>query len=185
MTNQKNRFFTLIFSCCPGAGEMYLGLYKQGISLMVLFFGGAAFSAWTRWEELLLFLPIVWCYSFFHTHNLRLMPAEKFDQIEDKFLFEDRVEFGWNWKITEKHRRLIGWFLLLVAVSVFWKMGLRFLGYYWDMPNLFWYFSDSIPQILMALIVLYAALRLMRTPQEAAEGMAAAVQEAAEENEEE
>ena len=21
MTNKKNRFFTLVFSCCPGAGE--------------------------------------------------------------------------------------------------------------------------------------------------------------------
>ena len=182
MTNQKNRFFTLIFSCCPGAGEMYLGLYKQGISLMVLFFGGAAFSAWTRWEELLLLLPIIWCYSFFHTHNLRLMPAEEFAQIEDKFLFEDRVEFGMNWKITEKHRRLIGWFLLLVAVSVFWRMGLNFLGYFLQMPNFFWYFSDNVPQILMALIVLYAALRLMRAPKETT---AESVEEALEENEEE
>ena len=39
MTNQKNRFFTLVFSCCPGAGEMYMGLYRQGVSLMGLFFG--------------------------------------------------------------------------------------------------------------------------------------------------
>ncbi len=38
MTNKKNRFFTLVFSCCPGAGEMYMGLYRQGVSLMGLFF---------------------------------------------------------------------------------------------------------------------------------------------------
>lgn len=38
MNNQKNRFWTFCFSLVPGAGEMYLGLYRQGISLMLCFF---------------------------------------------------------------------------------------------------------------------------------------------------
>ena len=54
MTNQKNRFFTFIFSCCPGAGEMYLGLYRHGIGLMGLFFGAIVFALWLD----LWFLPI-------------------------------------------------------------------------------------------------------------------------------
>ena len=33
MNNQKNRFWTFCFSLVPGAGEMYFGLYRQGISL--------------------------------------------------------------------------------------------------------------------------------------------------------
>ena len=76
MTNKKNRFFTLVFSCCPGAGEMYMGLYRQGVSLMGLFFGTIALAAWLDFEELIFFIcPIVWCYSFFHTHNLRRMTS--------------------------------------------------------------------------------------------------------------
>ena len=84
MTNQKNRFFTLVFSCCPGAGEMYMGLYRQGVSLMGLFFGTIALAAWLGFEELIFFIcPIVWCYSFFHTHNLRRMTEEEFAQTKE------------------------------------------------------------------------------------------------------
>ena len=56
MTNQKNRFFTLVFSCCPGAGEMYMGLYRQGVSQMGMFFGTISLSAWLCFEEFILFI---------------------------------------------------------------------------------------------------------------------------------
>ena len=38
MNNQKNRFWTFVLSLVPGAGEMYFGLYRQGVSLMLCFF---------------------------------------------------------------------------------------------------------------------------------------------------
>ena len=37
MTNKKSRFWTFIFSMIPGAGEMYMGFFKHGISVMALF----------------------------------------------------------------------------------------------------------------------------------------------------
>ena len=37
MNNQKNRFWTFVLSLVPGAGEMYFGLYRQGVSLMLCF----------------------------------------------------------------------------------------------------------------------------------------------------
>ncbi len=167
MTNQKNRFFTLVFSCCPGAGEMYMGLYKQGIGLMGLFFGAAALSAWLRWEELLLFLcPIVWCYSFFHTHNLRRMSEEEFAAVEDKFFFEDYVDWERDWQFTAKHRRIFGIVLLLLGISVLWRTALNLAGYYFNLPGIFWELSRCLPQIVMAVVVLYGALRLMKEPKE-------------------
>lgn len=167
MTNQKNRFFTLVFSCCPGAGEMYMGLYKQGIGLMGLFFGGAALTAWLRCEELLVFLcPIVWCYSFFHTHNLRRMSEEKFAAVEDKFFFEDYVDWERDWHFTAKHRRIFGIVLLLLGISVLWRTALNLAGYYFNLPGIFWELSRCLPQIVMAVVVLYGALRLMKEPKE-------------------
>lgn len=167
MTNQKNRFFTLVFSCCPGAGEMYMGLYKQGIGLMGLFFGAAALSAWLRWEELLLFLcPIIWCYSFFHTHNLRRMSEEEFAAVEDKFFFEDYVDWERDWQFTAKHRRIFGIVLLLLGISVLWRTALNLAGYYFNLPGIFWELSRCLPQIVMAVVVLYGALRLMKEPKE-------------------
>ena len=40
MTNKKNKLITFFVSLIPGAGEMYLGFYKMGGSIMVLFWGG-------------------------------------------------------------------------------------------------------------------------------------------------
>ena len=37
-TKKKNKFFTFCFSLFPGAGEMYMGFMKAGVSLMLLFF---------------------------------------------------------------------------------------------------------------------------------------------------
>ena len=33
-TKKKNRFFTFIFSCMPGAGEMYMGFMNRGVSMI-------------------------------------------------------------------------------------------------------------------------------------------------------
>ncbi len=38
MTRKKNGFLTFIFSLLPGAGEMYMGFFKQGMSIMAIFF---------------------------------------------------------------------------------------------------------------------------------------------------
>lgn len=62
---------------------------------MGLFFGTIALAAWLDFEELIFFIcPIVWCYSFFHTHNLRRMTEEEFAAVEDKFIFADLCKFG-------------------------------------------------------------------------------------------
>ncbi len=172
MTNQKNKFFTLIFSCCPGAGEMYFGHYKMGVSLMGAFFGGAAVAAWLGWNELLLLIcPVVWCYSFFHTHNLRGMTEEAFLELEDRFFFADYVKTDMDWMVTEKHRRLFGILLLLMGFSFIWRTGLRLLGSVVELPRVFWEAGYAVPQLLLAAIVLYGAVKLMKIPKENTEEM--------------
>lgn len=167
MTNQKNRFFTLVFSCCPGAGEMYFGLYKHGVSLMALFCGTAAAAFWLNWEELIfLICPVVWCYSFFHTHNLRRLTEEEFHEVEDRFFFEDYMNYRPDWQQIEKYRRLFGVILLILGLSVLWRTGMNLLGTVFYVPEIIWRFGNSIPQIAMALIILCAALRLMKAPKE-------------------
>ena len=69
----KNGFLTFCFAFMPGAGQMYQGYMKRGLSLVSLFFGGCAL-VWLA-EPLMLLLPIVWMYSFFDTFNLRAQRA--------------------------------------------------------------------------------------------------------------
>ena len=70
MTNKKNSLWRFFFSLIPGAGEMYMGFLKMGVSLMSLFFA-IIFIASSLWlGPLILIDIIVWFYSFFHVHNL-------------------------------------------------------------------------------------------------------------------
>ena len=167
MTNKKNRFFTLVFSCCPGAGEMYMGLYQHGVGLMALFFGTVAMAFWLNWEELIVLVcPVVWCYSFFHTHNLRRLTEEEFGEVKDGFFFETYVSYRSDWREMAKYRCLFGMFLLVLGVSVLWKTGMNLLGSFYYVPEFIWRFGNNIPQIAMALIILYAAFGMMKTSKE-------------------
>ena len=47
MQKQKRGFWLFIFSLIPGAGEMYMGFKKQGISIMLLFWGVFAVGSCT------------------------------------------------------------------------------------------------------------------------------------------
>lgn len=47
MKKQKHGFWVFIFSLIPGAGEMYMGFKKQGLSIMLLFWGSIALASIT------------------------------------------------------------------------------------------------------------------------------------------
>ena len=146
-----------------------MGLYQHGVSLMSAFCAIAAVAFWLNWEELLLILPVIWCYSFFHTHNLRRLTEEEFREVKDGFFFENYVHYRPDWRELEKHRRLFGVILLILGLSVLWKTGTSLLGSFYHVPEVFWRFGYAIPQIAMALIILYAALRMMKAPKEVKE----------------
>ena len=158
-----------------------MGLYKQGIGLMGLFFGTGALVAWLGLGEFLLFIcPIVWCYSFFHTHSLRGMSEEAFAAVEDKFFFEDYVDWSRDWQFTKKHRRVFGFVLLLIALSELWKQAMYLMERFFYIPDFAWALSHTVPQLVVAVVILVVALRLIREPKEEN----AETEEAAEETEE-
>ena len=78
MQKQKRGFWLFIFSLIPGAGEMYMGFKKQGISIMLLFWGAIALASITGLGWLAMFLPVIWFYSFFNVHNLKSLSEEEF-----------------------------------------------------------------------------------------------------------
>ncbi|MEG2053387.1 MAG: hypothetical protein RR052_00450 [Oscillospiraceae bacterium] len=65
---KKNAFFTFFFAFIPGAGQMYLGLLKRGVSIMATFCA-VCMVVWllpiVGW-----FLPVIWFVSFFDTFNV-------------------------------------------------------------------------------------------------------------------
>ena len=92
MQKQKKGFLLFISSLIPGAGEMYMGFFKQGISIMTLFWAIIAIAGGLNISSLVIFLPVLWFYSFFHVHNLKELPEEEFYAIEDNYILHlDRI----------------------------------------------------------------------------------------------
>ena len=97
MQKQKKGFLLFISSLIPGAGEMYMGFFKQGISIMTLFWAIIAIAGGLNISSLVIFLPVIWFYSYFHVHNLKELPEEEFYAIEDSYIFHlDQIFSGFH-----------------------------------------------------------------------------------------
>lgn len=118
MKKQKRGFINFICSLIPGAGEMNMGFEKQGISIMIVFWGIASAATLTGFAWLLVMLPIVWFYSFFHTHNLKNMTEEAFLLEEDRYLFSLDYMMANKKELFEKYHTLIAGLLIFVGVCI-------------------------------------------------------------------
>ena len=78
MTRKQGKFLTFCFSCIPGAGQMFLGFFKEGVSLMTMFFGILILTNWLYIEMFGFGAIIVWFYAFFAAMNKNSLPDEEF-----------------------------------------------------------------------------------------------------------
>ena len=62
---KKNALLTFIFACIPGAGQMYYGYMRRGLSLVTLFCVASGIGVII--PPILLATPIIWMYAFFDT----------------------------------------------------------------------------------------------------------------------
>lgn len=166
MTRKKSGFLTFIFSLIPGAGEMYMGFFKQGISIMCIFFGMVAMSSYLMMGPLMFLLPVVWFYSFFHVHNLRSLSDEEFYAVEDKFLFNFdekavKIQFG-----NEKIRKILAIVLivwgscaLLNTFAGYICQILEILGFSTDM--VYGFFND-LPRTVFSIAIIVAGVYLIK-----------------------
>lgn len=169
MTNKKNKFFTFCFSIIPGAGEMYLGFYKMGISLMVLFCLCISIAGLFNIPTTMLLAPVICFYSFFHVHNLNALPDEEFYALEDDWLIHiDRDTFVFeDW--LKKYRRLVAGVMILFGISILWSnitdIIYRFIRLL-NLPDSLLRFlnpvTQAIPQMIVALFIIFLGMKLLK-----------------------
>lgn len=166
MTRKKNGFLTFVFSLIPGAGEMYMGFFKQGISIMSVVFMLISVSSWLDLGPLMFILPVLWFYSFFHVHNLASLSDEEFYSLEDKYLFDYdnhklQTMFG-----SDKGRRILAIALIIVGASAVWNILMDFLESFfaiWDM-DMGWFYQVSykVPQFAFGIAIILIGIHLIR-----------------------
>ena len=101
----SEKFLFFCFSLVPGAAHMHMGLFRRGLQLMIITFGGASLISFIGLDFLIpLVLIPAWFFSFFESYHLRRQLG-KGQVISDEDLF-DRQLFDYTPLL--KNRRLIG-----------------------------------------------------------------------------
>lgn len=169
MTKKKNKLFTFCCSLLPGAGEMYLGFFKHGVSVMTLFFLLMTFSS-ALFPPLIYMAPVVWFYSFFHANHLVSLPDDEFYMLEDDYLFHADVLLQKKELLLTRYRKPFSYCLIFLGAAVLWQNFSEFIrmffSRYLSLPEpiqeiLFW-FNRRLPQMLVAAGIILLGLWLIK-----------------------
>lgn len=163
MKKKKNGFLTFCFSCFPGAGQMFLGFPKEGVSLMGLFLGIIAFTSFMQFDAFIYLLPVIWFYAFFDGINKNSMTEEEFMQLEDHFLFVDISDEFQGFPLG-KFRNILAVILILLGMNLLLRNIIAIMGQIGvDFPyyvvELILY--DDIPRVIAALLIIAAGIHLI------------------------
>lgn len=164
MIRKKNSFFTFCFSFLPGAGQMYMGFMKRGVTLMSAFWIIIFLAAWLGLEPLLFAMPIIWFFAFFDTFNLRSMPDDEFYAMEDEYLFIPEFAKEKTQLMQSKYRNILALVLIIIGFSILWNNFTDILNYY--LPNYLSYAIYRIgryfPQLVIGIAIIALGLYLIR-----------------------
>ena len=158
--NTRNKALTILFSLLPGAGHMFLGYMKTGLSFMTMFFGIFVLAVILRMEVIMIATPIIWFYSFFDCIN-KTFPTDDAIMIEDKYILlpEPFPIFA------GKHRFVIGIALALLgtyllADSVL-NIAMRALPHLNIHFHRIGHLMNSAPQIIIAVAIIVVGILMI------------------------
>lgn len=168
---KKNGILTFLFAFVPGAGQMYQGYMKRGLSLITMFCLFIMAGSMTGLDPLIVGCLTVWMYSFFDTFNLRAQIVAD-NAPEDDYL----VHFNWQDERMQKFmmdsHKLLGWALIaLGAMAAYENIIMRVLGdvmWRWGQNNPFfraiYLMLDELPQIVACVALVVCGVWLVRGP---------------------
>ena len=166
---KKNGILTLLFACIPGAGQMYQGYMKRGLSLITLFF--LCIMAGMLLEPLVLTALIVWMYSFFDTFNLRAQFIAGTAPADDYLVHFNTKDARLTLFFRDSHK-LLGWALIaLGAMVAYQNIIMRVLGdvmWRWGQNSPFfravYLMLDELPEVVVCVALIVCGVWLVRGP---------------------
>lgn len=168
MTKQKKGFWLFIFSLIPGAGELYMGFQKKGLSIMCIWWGCIALCALLRFDAIIFLLPVIWFYSFFHVHNLKSLSEEEFHSVEDQLVFPTDGLIENKTNFLRQYRTMIAVILIVFGISGLWNI---VCGWTYEfLPAEIASFLDNIgyqlPSLVIAVIMIVIGIKLIKGKKE-------------------
>ena len=166
--NKKKGILTFLFSLLPGAGEMYMGLMKQGVSLMTMFLGSIAICSLLGTDILAFVGVIIWCYSFFHAGNVAASEEEVFFALQDNYIWTDFMDENNMQVMNPVFRKWGAGILVVLGVSMLWKNVSQFI--YRLIPEQMWSMMapviEQIPEFVIALLLIVIGIRMIKGKKE-------------------
>jgi len=168
MHPNPSKFLTFLFSLLPGAGHMYIGLMKRGLSFMVLFAAtiAATFMGSTLRLTPILFafalaIPVVWLATFFDLWRYPRLNAEEKTNVQDEYLFVQANTVPWK-PIARKLCVLGGILLILSAVQLVIQHYISRLFHAWN----WWNIQPAIGAAIMLTLGIAAIVIFTRKPKQ-------------------
>ena len=181
---KKNGILTLLFAFIPGAGQMYQGYMKRGLSLVLM--AAAIGMASMLIPPIAFALLVVFMYSFFDTFNLRAQISMGTAPEDDYLVHFDPQDKRLARLLLDSHK-LVGWALIafgaLIAYEniimnllndVLWRWGRDSVVF-----RAFYLVMDRLPDVVLCVALILCGVWLVRGPQKAGKKQAEAQEDAA------
>lgn len=156
MKQKKNRFLTLIFSMMFGAGQMYMGFMKQGLSIMGCTLAVIAIGDITQLSIVYLILPLLWFYSFFDSLNKRAMADELFMKLEDISIFPFEINTQRIKEFTDKYQIYIGGGFIFLGICILNNSVLAHI-----FPGSWFLLRIVGPQFFISVVIIAIGVRMI------------------------
>ena len=165
----KNGFLTFCCAFIPGAGQMYQGYMKRGLSLILTACCIGMVSSLL--DPVLLLLVVVWMYSFFDTFNLRAQIIADTAPEDDYLIHFDPRDRRLARALLDSHK-LVGWCLIAIgALIAYEQIIMNTLGdilWRWGQKAPVWraiyLVMDQLPEVVLCVALILCGIWLVRGP---------------------
>lgn len=171
---KKNGILTLLFALIPGAGEMYQGYMKRGLSVITMFCLSVALGAWTQIGIFYIGMPIIYMYSFFDTFNLRAQISLGTAPEDDYLVHFDPKDKRLQQLLADSHK-LLGWVLIAMGATVgYQNIIMNTLGdllWRWGQSSpvfrALYLVMDQLPEVVVCVALIVCGVWLVKGPRAA------------------
>ena len=165
----KNGFLTFCCAFIPGAGQMYQGYMKRGLSLILT--ACLIGMVGSLLNPVLLLLVVLWMYSFFDTFNLRAQIIADTAPEDDYLVHFDPRDKRLARALLDSHK-LVGWLLIAFgALIAYQNLIMNTLGdlvYRWGHSSpvfrALYLVMASLPDVVVCVVLIVCGVWLVKGP---------------------
>lgn len=166
MITKRSRFWTIVFAFLPGAGHMYNGFMKLGVSFMGLFFGLWMVASVINIGPLTFLAPVIWFYAFFDCINKIFQDDDEFYTQEDYFLITREKLENLNLNLFKQGNLLVGVVLVIVGIYTLWNnVVLHLISSYGQLPPVVYQtiinLGNIVPQLVIGGLIIWAGVAMI------------------------